>query len=448
MPNRYQAVSAKLASFDGILHTDTVKLNSDTVKGAAMALTELEVKKAKASAKPQKLADGGGMYLLIQTSGSKCWRVDYRFAGKRKTLAIGVYPDITLSQARERREEARKLLANGGDPSAIKKAAKQAIQKTSQATSNSFATLAAEFHKVKSPMWTEGHAKQWMGNLEKYALPVIGDRPIADIEPMELVGIMRTVETNGTFETRDRLLQTMGAVFKYAIATGRAKYNPAEIRMALADRPKVEHFACIAPAELPEFLRAVSVYQDLDKVSPIAIAALRLLMLTTTRTSEVRFSKWADFDLDVGCWVIPEEQTGRKGKKGKRNPHAVPLCAQAVAILRDLYPVTGQGEFVFPNRNSTGRVISENTVLKIIETIGYKGKMTGHGFRSLARSILGDMGHRWEVLEAMLSHALVNQTAAAYVRTTYFEERRGIMQQWADYLDKVEAGAEVIPLRA
>jgi integrase len=412
-------------------------------------LTEMAIKKAKPEAKAYKMADGGGMYLLVQPTGSKWWRLKYRIGGKEKMLSIGVYPDVTLSEARDRREQARKLLANGGDPSSIKKAAKQAINRALQvASEGSFATLAAEFHKVKSPMWTPGHAKQWMGNLEKYALPTIGDRPITDIEPMEIVGIMRTVETNGTFETRDRLLQTIGAVFKYAIATGRAKYNPAEIRMALADRPKVEHFACIAPAELPEFLRAVTAYQNLDKVSPIAIAALRLLMLTTTRTSEVRFSKWADFDLDAGCWIIPAEQIGRKGKGDKRNPHAVPLCAQAVKILRGLYPITGQGEYVFPNRNSTGRVISENTVLKIIETIGYKGKMTGHGFRSLARSILGDMGHRWEVLEAMLSHALVNQTAAAYVRTTYFEERRGIMQQWADYLDKVEAGAEVIPLRA
>ena len=410
-----------------------------------MALTELEVKKVKPTDKHKKLFDGGGMYLMVHTNGSKYWRLCYRFGGKQKTLALGVYPDVSLLDARQRREQARKLLANDTDPGAVKQAQKAA---KIEAVSNSFRNLALEFHKVKSPMWTIGHAKQWMGNLEKYALPVIGDRAITDIEPMELVGIMRTVETNGTFETRDRLLQTIGAVFKYAIATGRAKYNPAEIRMALTDRPKVEHFACIAPAELPQFLRTVSAYQAKEKVSPIAITALRLLMLTTTRTSEVRFSKWADFDLDAGCWVIPEEQTGRKGKKGKRNPHAVPLCTQAVKILRDLYPVTGQGEYVFPNRNSTGRVISENTVLKIIETIGYKGKMTGHGFRSLARSILGEMGHRWEVLEAMLSHALVNQTAAAYVRTTYFEERRGIMQQWADYLDKVEAGADIIPLRA
>ena len=411
-------------------------------------LTEMAIKKAKPEAKDYKMADGGGLYLLVKITGSKCWRLKYRIGGKEKLLALGVYPDVSLSEARDRREQARKLLANGSDPSAIKQAAKQAQQKTLQVAENSFKNLAAELHKIKSPMWTAGHAKQWLISMEKYALPVIGDRPITEIDPMEIVGIMRAVEANGTFETRDRLLQTIGAVFKYAIATGRAKYNPAEIRMALTDRPKVEHFACITPAELPEFLRAVTGYQDLAKVSPIAISAFRLLMLTTTRTSEVRFSKWADFDLDAGCWVIPEEQTGRKGKMGRRNPHAVPLSAQAVKILRDLYPVTGQGEYVFPNRNDAGRVISENTVLKIIETIGYKGRMTGHGFRSLARSILGEMGYRWEALEAMLSHALVNQTAAAYVRTTYFEERRGIMQQWADYLDKVEAGAKVIPLRA
>ncbi len=412
-------------------------------------LTEVAIKKAKPEEKAYKMADGGGMFLLIQPTGSKCWRLKYRIGGKEKLLAIGVYPDVTLSEARDRREQARKLLANGADPSTVKQEAKQASHRALQVSSeNSFATLAAEFHKVKSPMWTPGHAKQWLGNLEKYALAVIGHRPIAEIEPMELVGIMRTIEEHGTFETRDRLLQSIGAVFKYAIATGRAKYNPAEIRMALVDRPKVEHFNCIPTEELPTFLRAVTAYQDMDKVSPIAISALRLLMLTATRTSEVRYSKWEDFDLDAGCWVIPAEQVGRKGKGDKRKDHAVPLSTQAVSILRGLIPITSQGEYVFPNRNYSGKVISENTVLKIIETIGYKGKMTGHGFRSLARTVLGDMGHRWEVLEAMLSHALVNQTAAAYVRTSYFEERRGIMQQWADYLDKVEAGAEVIPLRA
>lgn len=411
-----------------------------------MALTDIEVKKAKATDKPQKLSDGGGLFLLVQTNGGKYWRLAYRFAGKQKTLALGVYPDVTIADARARRDDARKLLANGADPGEVKQDAKRA---TLAAIVNSFETIAKEYHQVKSPMWTEGHAKQWLGNLKKYAFPVIGGREIDKIEPLELLGILRDMEKSKTFETRDRLGQSIGAVFKYAIATGRSRYNPAaDIRMALADRPKVEHFPCISTAEIPAFLRAVTAYQNKEKVSPIAITALRLLMLTATRTSEVRYSKWADFDLNAGAWIIPAEQKGRKGKGGKRKDHAVPLSAQAVEILRKLHPITGQGEFVFPNRNRSGSVISENTALKIIETVGYKGKMTGHGFRSLARTVLGDMGHRWEVLEAMLSHAIPNQTAAAYVRTSYFEERRGIMQQWADYLDKVEAGAEVIPLRA
>lgn len=413
-----------------------------------MSLTALEVSKSKAGEKPFKLADGEGMYLLVLPTGSKYWRMDYRLDGKRKTLALGTFPDVSLEQARSKRADARKLIRNGIDPSGMKKAAKLERRKVEQVAENCFRNLATEFHKVKSPMWTVGHAKQWLGNLEKYAMPVIGDRPITEIEPMEVMQIMRTMEAQGIYETRDRLLQTIGAVFKYAMATGRARTNPADVRIALAERPKVENFACISPSELPKFLRSVDEYEDMAKVSPIAISAFRLLMLTATRTSEVRFAKWADFDLDAGCWIIPAEQIGRKGKGDRRKDHAVPLSSQAVTLLQDLYPITGQGEFVFPNRNRMGRVISENTVLKIIETLGYKGRMTGHGFRSLARSILGDMGCRWEVLEAMLSHALVNQTAAAYVRTNYFEERRGIMQRWADHLDQLKAGAEVIPFKA
>jgi integrase len=413
-------------------------------------LTEMAVKKAKPEAKPYKMSDGGGMYLEVMPNGSKYWRLKYRFGGKEKRLALGVYPDIGLADARSRRAEARKLLANDADPSAIKQATKQAKQKEIAISENTFRKIATEFHKIKSPMWTEKHSAQWLGNLEKFAMPAIGDKPIIEIEPMDIMAIMRDMEKLGIHETRDRVLQTISATFQYAIATGRATSNPSDVRIALADRPKTENFACIGKEKLPVFLRAVSAYQELDKVSPIAISAFRLLMLTATRTSEVRYSKWADFDLDGGCWIIPAEQVGRKGKGDKRKDHAVPLSAQAVKILRDLYPITGQNEngFVFPNRNQHGKVISENTVLKIIETIGYKGQMTGHGFRSLARSILGEMGYRWEVLEAMLSHALVNQTAAAYIRTSYFEERRGVMQKWAEYLDKAEAGAEVVPLRA
>ena len=411
-----------------------------------MPLTEIAIKKIEATDKPFKLSDGGGLFLLVQPNGAKYWRLKYRFAGKEKTLSLGVYPETSLRKAREGRTEARKLLGDGVDPSATKQAAKRA---TGTETRNSFAMLAAEYHKLKSPIWTTGHAKQWEMNMERYALPVFGGCAVAEIEPLQVLEVLRNMEAKGTFETRDRLGQSIGAVFKYAIATGRAKYNPAaDIRAALVDSPKAKNFACITTAELPDFLRALTDYQTRAHVSPIAISATRLLMLTATRTSEVRFAQWKDFDLEAGIWVIPEEQKGRKGKQGKRKSHTVPLSSQAVAILRNLYPITGQGAQVFPNRNDATRVISENTVLKIIEGMGYKGKMTGHGFRSLARSLLGEMGHRREVLEAMLSHTIENATEAAYVRTTYLEERRGIMQAWADYLQSIEAGAVVIPLRA
>ncbi len=409
-------------------------------------LTDVAVKKSAPRIKAYKMSDGGGMYLEVMPNGSKYWRLKYRFGGKEKRLALGVYPDVGLADARTRRDYARKLLANDADPSEVKKQTKRAAQ---VAATNSFENIAREFHKARISTWTERHAKYWLLYMERFVFPVIGDRQVDKIEPMELLDIMRDIEKGKTYETRDRLAQSIGAVFKYAMGSGRAKHNPAAaLSTVLTKRPTVAHYPCVSAVELPNFLRAVSAYETRGKVSPIAISAFRLLMLTATRTSEVRFAKWKDFDLDAGAWIVPAEQKGRKGKFGKRKDHAVPLCTQAVAILRSLYPVTGQGEYVFPNRNSTGRVISENTALKIIETIGFKGKMTGHGFRSLARSILGDMGYRWEVLEAMLSHAIANETAAAYVRTSYFEERRGIMQQWADYLDKVEAGAEVIPLKA
>ena len=411
-----------------------------------MPLTEIAIKKIEATDKPFKLSDGGGLFLLVQPNGAKYWRLKYRFAGKEKTLSLGVYPEVSLKKAREGRTEARKLLGEGVDPSTTKQAAKRATGKEAR---NSFAMLAAEYHKLKSPTWTTGHAKQWEMNMERYALPVFGGCDVADIEPLQVLEVLRNMEAKGTFETRDRLGQSIGAVFKYAIATGRAKYNPAaDIRAALVDSPKAKNFACLATAELPDFLHALTAYQTRAHVSPIALSAARLLMLTATRSSEVRFAQWKDFDLDAALWIIPEDQTGRKGKQGKRKPHSVPLSSQAVEILRNLYPITGRGAQVFPNRNDATRVISENTVLKIIEGMGYKGKMTGHGFRSLARSLLGEMGHRREVLEAMLSHTIENATEAAYVRTTYLEERRGIMQAWADYLQNIEAGAVVIPLRA
>ena len=428
-----------------MLSTD---LEVKKVKPKAKPLTDLDVKNINPKEKPFKLSDAHGLYLLVQPNGSKYWRLKYRFVGKEKMLALGVYPEVSLKEARQGGEAARKQLKAGIDPSAVIQAAKRVEQVEKLKKDNLFSELAMEYHTLKSPSWTAGHGKQWLVNMERYAFPFIGDCAISDIEPMQVLKVLRNMETQGTFETRDRLGQSMGAVFKYAIATGRAKYNPAaDIRVALATAPKPKNFACIPHEELPVFLNKIAAYQHQAKVSLIAISALRLLMLTATRTSEVRFAQWQDIDLDAGVWTIPEEQQGRKGKQGQRKAHTVPLSRQAVAALRELHPLTGHRAQVFPNRNDPTKVISENTVLKIIEGIGYKGKMTGHGFRSLARSMLGEMGYRREVLEAMLSHAIENATEAAYVRTTYLKERRDIMQKWADHLDAIQSGAKIIPLQ-
>lgn len=340
-----------------------------------MPLTAMDVKQAKPTSKPQKLTDSGGLYLLVQPNGSKYWRLDYRHSGKRKTLALGVYPDVTLAEARSARDDARKQLACGVDPSTTQ--TKKAIKQNHLAAiTNSFSAIAKEYHTLKAPTWTAGHAKQWLGNMERFIYPELGVLPIQEIEPLQILKVLRSLEERGTFETRDRLGQSIGAVFKYAIATGRTKFNPAsEIRTALAARPKEINFACISSDELPHFLHEVSEYEGKAKASPIAITALRLLMLTATRTSEVRFAQWKDFDLNAASWIIPEEQQGRKGKLGQRKAHSVPLSTQAVSSLRKLYPLTGHCDYVFPNRNDSARVISENTVLKIIEGIGYKGRM-------------------------------------------------------------------------
>lgn len=385
-----------------------------------MALTESSIKKALPRDKQYKLSDGAGLYLLVHTNGSKYWRMAYRFEGKQKTASFGVYPEVSLTEARDKCQVARRTVREGVDPTVGK-----------VKSSDTFEAVARELYAVKMPTWTAAYAKQWLGNLENYALPAMGHSRIDAEVPMTVLGIVRNLEARGNYETRDRLLQSISAVFKYAIATGRAKYNPAEIRTALADRPKAKHMACIEPAELPAFMKAVNSYKT---ASSVAMTALKLLMLTATRTSEVRYAKWADIDFETACWTIPAEQQGRKGKNGKRSEHKVPLSTQAVELLAKL-PRTS--EYVFPNRDDNTKVISENTILGIIDAIGYKGKMTGHGFRSLARSILGDMGHRWEVLEAMLSHSLGNSTERAYVRTTYFEERRVIGQQYSDYLTEI-----------
>ena len=291
-----------------------------------MKLTDTAVRKAKLKAKPYKMADGGGLFLLVKPNGAKYWRLAYRFANKQKTLALGVYPDVSLSLARERREEARKLLANGGDPGAVKQGQKRQAK---QSAANSFEAIAREFYALKSPIWTPHHATDWINTLEREVFPKIGHRPITEIEAPDVLDILRAIEARGTFEIRARVLQRVRAVFAYAIASGRSRHNPAaEISGALAPRPKVKHFAALSAKELPEFLRALAEYQERAKSSPIVFAATRLLALTFVRTGEVRGAQRSEFDLDAGLWVIPAE------RMKAREPHTVPLSRQAVEVIR------------------------------------------------------------------------------------------------------------------
>lgn len=401
-----------------------------------MKLSDAAVRKAKPEAKPYKMADGGGMYLEVMPNGSKYWRLKYRFGGKEKRLALGVYPDITLAEARGRRDDARKLLANGSDPGAVKQSQKRQAKLSA---ANSFEAIAREFHALKSPIWTPHHATDWINLLEREVFPKFGHRPIAEIEAPDVLDILRAVEARGTFETRGRILQRVRAVFAYAIASGRSRHNPAaEISGALAPRPKVKHFAALSEKELPEFLRALNEYQERAKSSPIVFAATRLLAYTFVRTGEVRGAQWGEFDLDAGLWVIPAE------RMKAREPHTVPLSRQAVEIIRALQPLTGHLPTLFPSRNRDGGIISENTVLKVIERIGYKGRMTGHGFRSIASTYLNNLGTiRPDMIEAQLAHGDKDQVRAAYNRADYMKYRKAMMQFWADTLDKMQASKKL-----
>lgn len=424
-----------------------------------MKLTDAAIKKTKPEAKPYKMADGGGLFLLAQPNGAKYWRLKYRHNGKEKLLALGVYPDVSLKDARARRDDARKLLANGSDPGAVKQNQKRQAKVVA---ANSFEVIAREFHAMKSPIWTPHHTTDWINTLEREAFPKIGHLPITEIEAPDVLDILRAIEARGAFEVRGRVLQRVRAVFAYAIASGRSRHNPAtELGGALAPRPKVQHFAALSEKELPEFLRALADYQQRAKSSPIVFAATRLLALTFVRTAEVRGAQWCEFDLDAGLWTIPAE------RMKARALHTVPLSRQAVEIVRALHPFTGHLPALFPSRNGEGRVISENTVLKVIERLGYKGRMTGHGFRSVASTYLNNLGTiRPDMIEAQLAHGDKDQVRAAYNRADYMEYRKAMMQFWADTLDKLEHGgklpswagyephgadyraAQVIPLRA
>ncbi len=399
-----------------------------------MPLTDTAIRNAKPGEKTIKLFDERGLYLEVSPAGGKWWRLKYRFDGKEKRLSLGVYPDVSLKDARERRDAARKLLADGTDPSENRKAQKSA---RADRAANSFEVVAREWFAKYSATWAKDHGNRIIRRFERDIFPWIGGRPIAEVAAPELLTVVRRIEDRGALETAHRALGNCGQVFRYSVATGRAERDPSgDLRGALPP-VKGEHFAATTdPKRVGEILRALDGYQGTLTVR----CALRLAPLVFVRPGELRKAEWADIDLDAAEWRYTVTKTN--------TPHIVPLSRQAVTILHELQPLTGRGQFIFPGARSNGRPMSDNAILAAMRRMGIgKEEMSGHGFRAVARTILDEvLGVRPDYIEHQLAHAVRDPNGRAYNRTAHLPERRKMMQQWADYLDKLKAGAEVIPL--
>jgi integrase len=393
-----------------------------------MALTDPKVKQAKPKSKDYKLADEKGLFLLVKTSGAKYWRFKYRFAGKEKLLAVGVYPDVGIKKARELRDTARKQLADGIDPADIRRIEKTTIK---QLAENSFETIAREWHSKQKTKWTDAYAAKKLRNMELYLFPYIGHRPVASITAPELLMVLRKTESRGIVETAHRLKQTTGQVFRYSIITGRAERDPsADLRDALAPT-KTKHLAAITdPKVVSRLLIAIDGFQG----TPSVKAALSLSPLLFCRPGELRQMEWKEIDWDEKLWEIP----GEKMKMGQ--PHIVPLCKQAIAILQEQQLLTGNGRYVFPSARGRSRPLSDNAVRTALRTLGYDNEtMTPHGFRAMARTILDEvLGYRVDWIEHQLAHAVKDSNGRAYNRTSHLPQRKQMMQRWADYLDQLK----------
>jgi integrase len=403
-----------------------------------MALIDTEIRGAKPGAQLVKLSDGRGLQLWITPDGAKRWRLAYRFGGGQKLLALGVYPAIGLRDARRARDEAKRLLDGGQDPSQARKLAKAA---KATASANTFDAIGAELLDKKR---REAKADRTLGKLEwllSLASPGIGARPITEITVPEILAVLRTVESRGKRESARRLRATIGAVFRYAVATGRAHADPTGALKGALASPIVQHRAAIIePKAFGGLLRAIATYEG----APETRAALELLALTFVRPGELRAAEWADFDLEAGIWAIPAE------RMKMRRPHRVPLAPKALAVLRELQTITGGGKLLFPSVRSAARCMSENTINAALRRLGFaKDEMTGHGFRSAASSMLNETG-LWsaDAIERQLAHVDTDSVRRAYARADYWEERVRMMAWWAERCEEMRRGGAVIPLRA
>ncbi len=386
-------------------------------------LSDAKARNATAKPKPYKIADGDGLFLLVTPAGGKYWRLKYFFAGKEKLLALGVYPDVSLSDARERRGQARKVLASGNDPGEVKRESKRVLIEKNEQT---FEVVAREWHENRLSKWTPEHAKKILKRLQAHVFPRIGTRPIADITAADLLSVMRKIEEHGE-EIAHRLLQVCGQVFSYAVITQRVSSNPTvSLRGALKPVVKNSH-AFLKPNELPEYLKKLEAYDGALQTR----MALRFLLLTFVRTGELRGAAWSEIDLDKAEWRIPAE------RMKMRDPHIVPLSCQAITVLKEMKPISGNWQYVFPNQHKPSGQMSENTILYALYRMGYHSRATGHGFRSTASTVLNENGFPPDVIERQLAHSERDKVRAAYNHAQYLPERRKMMQWWADYLDEI-----------
>lgn len=403
-----------------------------------MALTDMDVKKAKGKDKPYKLSDGSGLFLIVTPAGGRWWRFKYRFGGKEKLISFGTYPDISLSEARDKRHDARNQVANGIDPGGERKALKQAVQEQQDITENSFEIVAREWHGKFSGQWTDGHAVTIMSRLERDVFPWLGAKPVSEIKPVDLLAVLRRVEGRGALETAHRIRTIAGQVLRYAVATGRAERDAAaDLRGALPSVQEKHHAALTDPKEVSELLRAIDGFKGTFHVK----CALKLSPMLFARPGELRQMEWAEIDFEAEQWNIPAD------KMKMKQAHIVPLCKQAVSILKELQPLTGVGRYVFPCLRSPLRPMTNNAINAALRRMGYTSdEMTGHGFRAMARTILDEvLNVRPDFIEHQLAHAVKDPNGRAYNRTTHLAERKKMMQQWADYLDRLKLGVKVIP---
>ncbi|HBC5674084.1 TPA: tyrosine-type recombinase/integrase [Citrobacter koseri] len=386
-----------------------------------MKLNARQVDAAKPREKAYKLADGAGLYLEVVPSGSRYWRMKYRFNGKEKRMAFGVYPAVSLAQARALRDEAKKKLAEGIDPSFAKKEEK--LVRDVQ-LNNTFQAVALEWHGTKVSRWSEGYASDIIEAFNKDIFPYIGQQPVNEIKPLVLLNVLRRMENRGATEKAKKVRQRCSEVFRYAIVTGRAEYNPAADLTSAMSGHESKHYPFLTVEELPDFFKALSGYTG----SPLVVLAARLLILTGVRTGELRGAFWSEFDLEKAVWEIPAERMKMK------RPHLVPLSTQALEIVQLLKAMSGQYPLVFPGRNDPRKTMSEASINQVFKRIGYTGKVTGHGFRHTMSTILHEKGFNTAWIETQLAHVDKNAIRGTYNHALYQEGRREMMQWYADYL--------------